>query len=1606
MGETFQKRISALLLSNRRHARYVAMVMCMAVAVVFGVAVGLTQKGQAKTHEETVLDCQYSGNGAHTHVAECYDADGNLVCPLEEKQLHKHDDSCWATKTQLVCGLEEGEGAHTHTDDCWATDTHLACGLEEGEGAHTHTDECYDEDGNLVCGLEESEGHVHTDDCWETDTYLNCGQEESEGHVHTDDCWETDTFLDCGLEEVTEEHVHGEGCFKTIVVNDDDETPAATAGSDAPAMPAQTIKGELKEIDEDGNEKVVLTVTAKAPAGAFPEGTTMKVEPVSPNTIEKTIDEAVAKKTDDKVVEIQSIDLTFEDKDGKKVEPAKQITVTLASELIARALEDDPTVRDEKPLLVYIDEHGEGKVIHTLSVTELEQRKITAEDNETLFDSSKFGTYGIVITEPQPEAEDETLVVQGDTLVAEGSTYKVYVNYGEEAGIPEGSTLEVAEIEEGNDAYADLNEQVMGAVDPELLKFVELLDLSIVNEGEKVTLEAPVDVTIELSGLDKADDVSAFVSQNEDLVKLATADENNKLEYETTDLTATAIVGTDYSENKTITATAEDGAVVTIQGKLPEGAVASITPVKLTKDELVAYYGKDLIDAIDNMVVYDICILVDGEEWEPDDSVSVVIQSPAIETKESNEEIAVTHLQEEEDKRTVEMVETEVTAEGDVAFKTDSFSLYGLYTYTVDYYLNDNEYHQPGNTSMMLSELFEHLLVDIPVSEVANVEFSDYSLLQIDREGEDFKITSLKPFTSDELMTVHFKDGSFLTIITKDILYANYTYQSSDLTPYTGSFNYVGHYNIFGGGNGVPSVVTELPDNWWAGNYGGNSYWETTAHPSDGGVTVTLPSLKGKAIGNDQNGDPLVAEPGKFKSGSSADITWSGNLEKAFMSFSWLYYYGTASNKTHAIFDVKLYAPNGEYTTVVLNTDSQTNDPRDPETEETTSAWRILSFEATNFVRAHGQGTYTMVVTVEPTPGHTTIGSYLSDMGFTIYGVTADSSRPMSAIAGVVDEIMISQDSSGLPNMSANVSFAEPITPRGNGKAWFNCQGGEYIAVTSGTEHDRDYLEAKTVDGRYLKFGEGGDIPVTGWNAEDITCPNHNQTNPDGLVGYSNRCSFGLGSFSGLQGIGEIVGLRKKMAQGNDCFGSMMLLIEIMPAEGTVEVTKKLEYDGNGVNDRLPEAGSQRVLTFHVEPVDGAPVPFKVEGGVEVPNQDFEVTFDPGSQTGTEILLEMGKFRFRGEDIPDSATGSGPWYFTYDVTETRTGSIEPWTYDTRTLQLTFKVVVDEVNSGFKIESYEWSVKDHPEDEDNFFKNRYELPVELAVQKIDEDEQPVAGATFVLYKDQGCTELAEGIFTDEAREHALTADGVTTATPDCVAHFYGIDKDNAPYYLKEISVLEPYIQDERVVTIDYDANADSWSYQFAGEDKKPLTATVSDTIDLGTLSMRFVNERGYDVYVQKTDDQTPANRIAGSWFQLFKLNTENNEYEPYGDQFEVSKTGDGYKFVKLNPGSYRLDEVQSPEGYLITTTSTFFVVNGKTTNGVITLTPGQEQQNASLKQTVLKDDTISIKNIPGQALPRTGGPGTTLFTITGSAMCLAAVVMYGFTSRRGRERRFD
>ena len=306
---------------------------------------------------------------------------------------------------------------------------------------------------------------------------------------------------------------------------------------------------------------------------------------------------------------------------------------------------------------------------------------------------------------------------------------------------------------------------------------------------------------------------------------------------------------------------------------------------------------------------------------------------------------------------------------------------------------------------------------------------------------------------------------------------------------------------------------------------------------------------------------------------------------------------------------------------------------------------------------------------------------------------------------------------------------------------------------------------------------------------------------PDGCTQFNNCFSFGLASFTGLQGHDAVTGVRKSMKSGNDCFGSIMLLVEVMPGEGTVLVEKKLMYDGNGASPTLPQAGVGRTLTFHVVPVDNAPMPRNAANEIV---DTFTINFPPNTVDGASVEIEMGVFKFDG----NVCEGNGPtWNFVYDVEEVRTGNIAPWTYDTRKLQLHFEIIDED--GQFKVKRYWWTVKNAPNDPDNFFKNDYTLPVRLDVKKVNMATPAAAinGAKFMLYKDANCTEIAD-VFTNEARTTPLTVAGVTTGS-NGIASFYGIDKDDSPYYLKEISVPSPYILDDTKVTITYNTTSKVW-----------------------------------------------------------------------------------------------------------------------------------------------------------------------------------------------------
>lgn len=673
MGETFQKRISALLLSNRRHARYVAVLVCSALVVVLGVTATLMRPGQAKTHEEVVLDCQYSGNGAHTHDASCYDADGNLVCPLEEREYHVHDDSCYASETYLVCGLEEGAGAHAHDESC------------------------YDEEGNLVCGLEESAGHVHTDECWQTDTYLACGKDE-----------------------VADEHVHGEGCFKTIVVDDGEDEPVAAEGEGAeaeatddsaeaaegtaedaaeataetkaedaaPTHPAQEFKGELKEKDENGEEHVVLTVAVKAPEGALPAGSTMKVAAVNVDELaEKTTDAIKARFGEDATVTIvDAVDIKFLDKDGNEIDPAKKVEVKITSDAVKAT--DEPT-------LVHIDKVTEnGEVVNNVAKVNADEKDTSIGNEDSIkFESDKFSPY--VVTEAKPGEMYEEILASMPAQSFEGETEDLTVLVeAPEGAFPEGTTMTVEAI-----AADEVAAQVESSLSQEgskvRVKQAVAADIKFFDaEGNEIEPLVPVTVKmsaqavrdisepvlVHMSEDDEAQvvsDVAMSNSRNEALV----GDEDTLI-FQAETFSPYAIIEVETLVAGVVTASG-DSYVVTVSysenAEIPEGATLEVSEVTEADEGYDAYVSatEEAVGATaDYIRLLDISIMMDGEKIQPAEPVDVKIE---LADADSEEELSVVHFADGETEGDVVDNDTEAVDEGAVVtFEAEGFSLYAI----------------------------------------------------------------------------------------------------------------------------------------------------------------------------------------------------------------------------------------------------------------------------------------------------------------------------------------------------------------------------------------------------------------------------------------------------------------------------------------------------------------------------------------------------------------------------------------------------------------------------------------------------------------------------------------------------------------------------------------------------------------------------------------------------------------------------------------------------------------------------------------------------------------------------------------------------------------
>lgn len=206
----------------------------------------------------------------HQHNGFCYDGEGQLICPLVEREMHVHGEECYIEQMELTCQEEGGDAPvpgespepvpevipevvkpHVHTDACYTMEQGaLICGQDEVEG-HTHDDSCYILENTAqyyyTCGQEQTtDGHQHDETCLAVrlNPILTCTREEIEGHAHTDDCYEWESVLTCEETEepapfrpeepvVTPEpaqpeepHVHTDECYEITLLLDCQEGSA------------------------------------------------------------------------------------------------------------------------------------------------------------------------------------------------------------------------------------------------------------------------------------------------------------------------------------------------------------------------------------------------------------------------------------------------------------------------------------------------------------------------------------------------------------------------------------------------------------------------------------------------------------------------------------------------------------------------------------------------------------------------------------------------------------------------------------------------------------------------------------------------------------------------------------------------------------------------------------------------------------------------------------------------------------------------------------------------------------------------------------------------------------------------------------------------------------------------------------------------------------------------------------------------------------------------------------------------------------------------------------------------------------------------------------
>ena len=192
---------------------------------------------------------------------------------------------------------------------------------------------------------------------------------------------------------------------------------------------------------------------------------------------------------------VHAVDITFRNADGEEIEPAEGSVVRVTMDSSAAAAFTNPSV-------VHYD--GQDNSVETMELETVDMMTRPAldldEDNALAFATDAFSVYAVVET-----------TIEKNVLASDGHNYRISVTYGPESGIPDNAELDVAEILSGSDQYDMYVSKAEDALSMEegSAGYIRLFDIKIVDpNGEKVRIEAPVDVKIELADKESLDDAA------------------------------------------------------------------------------------------------------------------------------------------------------------------------------------------------------------------------------------------------------------------------------------------------------------------------------------------------------------------------------------------------------------------------------------------------------------------------------------------------------------------------------------------------------------------------------------------------------------------------------------------------------------------------------------------------------------------------------------------------------------------------------------------------------------------------------------------------------------------------------------------------------------------------------------------------------------------------------------------------------------------------------------------------------------------------------------------------------------------------------------------